>query len=94
MPLYLIGYDVDSSKIDYDIVNDAIKDIDQNAWGKIDSTRIIRYNGAAKDIVEILLPVIGESGKLLVVRIYEHDSSIFGFSGDPLTWLMSNLHPS
>lgn len=91
MTIYMIGYDLNKKGQDYDSLIEAIKTYG-TYWHCLDSTWLVKADGAAIDIVNYLSQFIDANDELLVLGIAPRpDAAWIGFDEQCTEWLSDNL---
>jgi hypothetical protein len=87
---YLIGYDLNRPGQSYPELLEAIKGLTDTWWHHLDSTWIIKHDGPATVIRDILRPHIDANDELLVVKL-TGEGAWAGFKEQGSAWLKNNL---
>lgn len=90
MQNYLIGYDLNKSGQNYDLLIENIKKLSpDNWWHCLNSTWIIKSSLNSLEIAKILCSFIDENDELIVTLVTK-DTSWY-FKGKCSEWLQENL---
>jgi len=90
MASYMIGYDLNTPGKDYTSLIEAIKRLGSNWWHCLDSTWIIKHQGPAPAIRDVLSPLLDRNDELLVACL-TGESAWVGFDEQCSKWLKDNL---
>lgn len=90
MKSFMIGYDLNKPRQNYDALFAAIKQLSRTWWHCLDSTWIIKSDSTAVALRDALSPHIDKSDELLVAELTGVGAWI-GFDTECSTWLKNNL---
>ena len=94
MAIYMIGYDLQSSKEeDYENLFTALEGIGSGYWDCLDSTWLVITEKTATQIKDELKQHLKDGDRLLVMR-YGEGAAWLGFKDECQTWLEDKLQIS
>lgn len=92
MRTYMIGYDLRKPEKDYPALYEAIKNVADGWWHRLDSTWLINSNLNAAQIRDRINPHIDASDRLLVICV-GGEWATANMPDDANAWLKNSLRP-
>ncbi len=90
MKTLLVGYDLNQPDQDYADLIEKLKSFG-TWWHHLDSTWLIRAELTAKEMRDILKPLIGSSDEVLVIEVTGCSAAWMGFNQKASDWIKEHL---